>query len=911
MNINKTLSRILICVFASFISFSGFAQQLLISSDGIGPVCPGTVRQYTVRTQQDTTVLTWTVTQGLFSNNSTTTTTRRYSAGDHTVSVTWSQVQASAQNAMPRGVLTVSGGGGGHNRGSDTTVILSVANWQTNIRVDNQPQNPRVLEIPYNSAQSFTISASRYFPNTTLTQITRNEWTVTGEGFLVGDATTSSLPFTGGESITIRPNSACSAISGFIRVRATARECITNQNDQNFFGEYRNLYIQRVAPTPSLTATDTVVSWGARTLITFTANAPDPSAVTSFVWEIFGDFEDTKTVTTTTNTIERIHRGLYSGMVRVQAIYCEDRPSDWDTIQVTIATPAILGPSGICAAETFNIANTSFPVSSWKVVGDFLIVESDATSAIVAPRALGGEPRHGTLTAVVNGRYITENIQSCRISLPLSIPNALSLLRYEPVMVSVGNVPPGNYQIFIENLASHCHSVIEQFLWLSPLSSNPLSNSNPFRFIPAHSGVNTIRAIFVSEQGVRYYSDPKTITVHNNHAWIEGPALLAPGETGTFRVRTNQSNPIDSDLAFAGIQAIWEIGANLRIVNQTATSITLESTRSDSECANTHSRIRVSYLAPLGSGGAVISHNATLSPAIPNIEILTEQPRGNNTTRYMFRVFPGDSREYTWVSISSGNPRPVPFGVDPFVSFVSTDLSDFQSHTIRATRRTAGCPPIQIEYFIPVRTVDPCLNLPRLEISFLGMFNDPLGRSGYLYLFETNYVAGWWEAFRLGSSQPIEPDWSFMSGNIMAFLLSGTNSYTIRATRSFHPACRESQAEYFVSAPLWRRMSEQIRFTVAPNPVSEYIKIEPTSEIKESIKELEHLLGSAIFSRSLFSEVEVNYELFELHSLRLVQSGSFRGGQNTVDVSRLRNGVYILRIMMGEHHETHTIFVDR
>ena len=82
--------------------------------------------------------------------------------------------------------------------------------------------------------------------------------------------------------------------------------------------------------------------------------------------------------------------------------------------------PTITGQTSIlCGTATFNMTNTSFPVTSWSVTVGFTITDSNATSATVkATDSLNGQK--GTLTAMVNGVKIIKDIQACNWNAAIS-----------------------------------------------------------------------------------------------------------------------------------------------------------------------------------------------------------------------------------------------------------------------------------------------------------------------------------------------------------------------------------------------------------------------------------------------------------------------------------------------------------
>ncbi|WP_086478092.1 MULTISPECIES: T9SS type A sorting domain-containing protein [Arenibacter] len=85
-------------------------------------------------------------------------------------------------------------------------------------------------------------------------------------------------------------------------------------------------------------------------------------------------------------------------------------------------------------------------------------------------------------------------------------------------------------------------------------------------------------------------------------------------------------------------------------------------------------------------------------------------------------------------------------------------------------------------------------------------------------------------------------------------------------------------------------------FTVSPNPSSETLNIEFKNPNQ---------------ANTTFSETELksNYKLYDFHS-NLVLQGNLDKQKNSINVSSLRKGMYILKIYIGENVETHQIIIN-
>ena len=388
MHFNQTLIRIAICIFANFISFMTFAQSYIIV--GHKTVCPTSDNVvYNIRTDD---TLVWTVSRGRFANGSTTITTQ--GSNLHTVSVRWDHVTANPDNTMPRGVIEARKRNGGANDwGRDTVVILSVRGWRTNVKIDNGDENPGFYYFPYGSAASVLVSASEFVPNTTDHKIMQNQW------ILPADLTSSPPRIPDqeflAETIRISPTSACSPINSTIRVRAENSPCYHNLAVNDRYGLYRDIFIRRSRPTPTIHPLTTTVPWGVPTPITFTAQGT-PTAE-RYEWEVSGGFIQTGALTTTTPVLQLIHSGSGRGTVSVTAVYCGDKrsvttaPINIDVDPVTI--PRISGLPTLCPgfSTNFSVQNPPNGASVHWTTGRGLAIQGANDQAIVSVRNTGGQ----------------------------------------------------------------------------------------------------------------------------------------------------------------------------------------------------------------------------------------------------------------------------------------------------------------------------------------------------------------------------------------------------------------------------------------------------------------------------------------------------------------------------------------
>jgi len=445
MKLNKTLFRTLICILATLTSIATYTQNYFIMSTHAGlPVCPNTTHTYSIQARTDT-AFRWTVSHGRFANGQTTTTTRGFL---HYVSVTWDHVSANQNNVMPRGVIQAMmvNGDTAHDFGRDTIVILSVRNMRTNVMFDGRDTNIPVFNFPYGSTESVLVSASRHIFNTNVGHVIfQNQW-ILPEGLSSFPPRAPNTPFSE-ETVNVFPASACTSINGRLRVRAENSPCYFNLSGTAYLhGIWRDVEIRRSRPTVTLTTTHQTVPWGQEALIIFTATTPPIYGVQQFVWEVSGNFDRVGRITTTTDTIQLIHRGCFDGSVSVQAVYCWDRKSDPSitiTVGVTGTVPSISGPAEVCAEGTFRIANTNLSVTSWNITynpnNTFTITSETPTSVTVRACPNG---QQGTLSATVNGCRIDHTVRACLINqntLSISGPSLIC----GPTVFRVGNLPQG------------------------------------------------------------------------------------------------------------------------------------------------------------------------------------------------------------------------------------------------------------------------------------------------------------------------------------------------------------------------------------------------------------------------------------------------------------------------------------
>jgi hypothetical protein len=90
-------------------------------------------------------------------------------------------------------------------------------------------------------------------------------------------------------------------------------------------------------------------------------------------------------------------------------------------------------------------------------------------------------------------------------------------------------------------------------------------------------------------------------------------------------------------------------------------------------------------------------------------------------------------------------------------------------------------------------------------------------------------------------------------------------------------------------------------FEISPNPAKDRLLI--------SLIGGNALVGSSTPPTPLTNPVST-YELYEQQGARLIQTGSFRGVSHTLNVSRLRKGMYLLKIMNDTHSEVHRVVID-
>ena len=401
MHLKKNFIRSLICVFTSLISFVAFTQNYHIS--GERAICPNIATEYSVRAPGDT--LVWTITRGKITGD--TITTPINNAGDHVVSITWNEVAVVSGNSMPSGRISVQQQGG--TRGGDLAVaILSVRNWQTSIRVNSGAENAStVLYIPYGSTESFKISASELYPNTTANitdkRIENNEWTIPSANILLDNqgigVSVGPWPFSGGQYITIKPASACTSIGATLQVRAMD-QC--HPNNANFYGRHRELHIERSRPTPSIAPSRSIVDWSVETQVTFTVSGT--ATAERYDWIVTGDFTETGTITTTTPSRTFTHRGCDLGTVRVYAVYCGVRSATSTTITVNTTQPAIQGNHQINTSSQYSISGIpSGTTVSWST-GGHLTPSSSSNNPVTFTSTVTGGACHSSWIAATISR---------------------------------------------------------------------------------------------------------------------------------------------------------------------------------------------------------------------------------------------------------------------------------------------------------------------------------------------------------------------------------------------------------------------------------------------------------------------------------------------------------------------------
>jgi len=280
------------------------------------------------------------------------------------VDVTWNNVMADSSlptTSMPRGRIAVRDSFSRRDIAHLDVAILSVRGWRTSVTATGGSANADIV-FPYGLANSIVVASTRYYPHTAnlpleRRRVLRAQWTLPAN-VSSPSQTIPSRPFDAEYSIHIAPTDACTEINGRLWVRAINWIC--PQVDTGYFGAFRNIAIRRIALPPSLDASETIVTWRTETPINFTAHTP--VSADRYEWVVDHNFTTPGTFTTYIPNITLTHRGFQNGSVRVRALYCGDRESEWVPITVTVdpaTIPIISGPTQIFGnvEEVFQIRN--------------------------------------------------------------------------------------------------------------------------------------------------------------------------------------------------------------------------------------------------------------------------------------------------------------------------------------------------------------------------------------------------------------------------------------------------------------------------------------------------------------------------------------------------------------------------
>ena len=90
-------------------------------------------------------------------------------------------------------------------------------------------------------------------------------------------------------------------------------------------------------------------------------------------------------------------------------------------------------------------------------------------------------------------------------------------------------------------------------------------------------------------------------------------------------------------------------------------------------------------------------------------------------------------------------------------------------------------------------------------------------------------------------------------------------------------------------------------FTVSPNPAQSEITISSM----ENATDKTNISSTNIIQ----SQVQVNIELYDITGIRVKRSAFNIGDPMTMDVSRLKSGIYFLKIFVGDYIETHQLVI--
>ena len=319
--------------------------------------------------------------------------------------------------SLPRGRITITNQCNTEQRATADVILLSVRGlafrW---VRFGESPnasqlQNGQTLRVPYNSNREILVTVPPLtYPNTTR-RVTAYQWSIPSgwtSPHQQGDNTefvTYLLPTHNEFSILVTPD-ACSG--GQIRVRPLDVFC-HNQYVEELKGAWITINVERTSPgilITNLTSSSTSVPWGRETSVTFTAAVNPDFRVQEFEWTVSGNFTQTGTFTTTTNTFQGVHRGFSSGTVSVRAIYCGGRRSAARSVNVNYnpnTLPALTGgTTTICDQATFTVTNLPAGATViWNVPTNTRRISS-TNSSIVLERNTAQPTGPGLVSAMIN-----------------------------------------------------------------------------------------------------------------------------------------------------------------------------------------------------------------------------------------------------------------------------------------------------------------------------------------------------------------------------------------------------------------------------------------------------------------------------------------------------------------------------
>jgi len=324
---------------------------------------------------------------------------------EHFQLIHWHTPIANHAGVMPRGTIRVTNDCNATQTASASIVLLSLRGIMPSaVRFRGSTHNffnNNTYTVSYMDRTSFSVNVPpQTYPHSSI-PITTYQWSIP-DGWTASGQGSNTL-FIGGPSIWVTPDF-CSG--GQIRVRPVDSHC-QNQNVDSLKGAWITINIDRRSPgiIPTISAAPSNVPWGQETAVAFTANVANSHAMEGFEWTVSGNFTQTGTFTTTTNTFQRVHRGFSSGTVSVRAIYCGGRRSAARSVNVNYnpnTLPTLSGPTTICDQATFRIENLpSHLTATWNLPENVTRISS-THSAVTVNRNVSRPAGPRSISASIN-----------------------------------------------------------------------------------------------------------------------------------------------------------------------------------------------------------------------------------------------------------------------------------------------------------------------------------------------------------------------------------------------------------------------------------------------------------------------------------------------------------------------------